>query len=64
MRIIYGTGNQAKLLSMRRALADLNIEVVGIKDLLFEIPSVNETGNTPLENARIKLRKWFKYLLV
>ena len=62
MRIIYGTGNQAKLLSMRRALADLNIEVVGIKDLLSEIPSVIETGNTPLENARIKAVAYYKLL--
>lgn len=62
VKIIYGTGNQAKLLSMRRALADLNIEIAGIKDLLFEIPNIVENGNTPLENARIKAFAYYQIL--
>ncbi len=54
MKILYGTGNPAKLSAMQRRLAGLNIEVIGLKDIDMDIPDIVEDGKTPLENARKK----------
>lgn len=60
MKILYGTTNQAKLDLMKRATSPLGIEVFGLSDLDCEIPDVSEIGHTPLENAEIKARAYFK----
>ena len=61
MRILYGTGNQAKLSAMKRRLEKLEeIELIGLRDLDMEIPHVPETGSTPLENARQKALAYYK----
>ena len=57
MRLLYGTGNQAKLSAMKHRLEKMNIELIGLNDLRVEgytIPDVLEDGETPLENARKK----------
>lgn len=57
LKLLYGTGNPAKLEAMRRRLSSLGIEVVGLKDIVNKIeaiPDVIEDGRTPLENARKK----------
>lgn len=57
MKLLYGTGNQAKLSAMRSRLEPLGIELIGLSDLKTEgkaVPEVLENGNTPLENARLK----------
>lgn len=63
MKLLYGTGNPAKLESMRIRLAQLDIELLGLKNLMAEgksIPRVPEDGNTPLENARQKAAAYYK----
>lgn len=60
MKILYGTGNRAKLDSMRRRLSGLPVDIVGLKDLKLEIPNVPEDGDTPLENARQKAQYYYK----
>lgn len=60
MKILYGTGNSAKLNHMRKRLEPLGLEVIGLQELKVEIPQVEETGNTPLENARIKALAYYK----
>ena len=60
MKLIYGTGNPAKLQAMRAVLAELDIEVVGLNELDMKIPYVAENGNTPLENARQKALAYYK----
>lgn len=45
---------------MRRAVDPLGIEIIGLGDLGMEIPEVNESGDTPLENAEIKARAYFE----
>lgn len=64
MRILYGTGNSAKLSSMRSRLESLNqkygIELIGLKDLDTKIPQVPEDGSTPLENAHQKAVAYYK----
>ena len=32
-RVLYGTGNQAKLQTMRRRLAGLKLEILGLQDM-------------------------------
>ena len=54
MKLLYGTGNLAKLSAMRNRLEQLDIELIGLNDLRVEgknVPEVKEDGNTPLENA-------------
>ena len=60
MKILYGTTNQGKLLAMKKSVEGLDIELIGLKDLDRELPAVNETGKTPLENAEIKARAYFE----
>lgn len=63
MEIIYGTGNEAKLSHMRRALPGLPFQITGLLDAAamrgIELPEVEENGNTPLENARQKAEAYF-----
>lgn len=62
MKILYGTGNPAKLAAMKRRLEKLDIELIGLKDLKekgLKIPEVPENGNTPLENARQKAKAYY-----
>ena len=64
MKILYGTGNPAKLSAMKTRLECLNkkydIELIGLKDLDTEIPQVPEDGSTPLENAHQKAVAYYK----
>ncbi len=60
MKLLYGTGNPAKLSVMRKKLEDLGIELIGLQDLDCEIPSVPEDGQTPLENARQKAMAYYR----
>ena len=56
MKLLYGTGNLAKLSAMRNRLEQLDIELIGLNDMRAEgkiVPKVIEDGNTPLENARL-----------
>lgn len=59
---VYGTGNPAKLQSMRDCLAPLGIEIAGLKETGVVIPDIDESGNTPLENARIKAMTYYAAL--
>lgn len=63
MKILYGTGNLAKLASMKDRLEPLDIELIGLHDLIAEgkaISEVPEDGNTPLENARQKAIAYYE----
>ncbi len=64
MKILYGTGNPAKLSSMRSRLEGLvrkySIELISLKDLDTTIPQVPENGSTPLENARQKAVAYYQ----
>ena len=60
MRLLYGTGNPAKLADAKKWLKGLDYEVLGLRDMEGEIPDVPEDGNTPLENARQKAFAYYK----
>lgn len=61
MKVLYGTTNPAKIQYMKEILKGLDIEIVGLKDVDLDIGSVEEVGNSPLENARIKAVNYAKY---
>lgn len=60
MRLLYATGNPAKIIAMQNRIRELGIELIGLKDLNREIPDVIEDGNTPLENARKKALGYYE----
>lgn len=63
MKLLFGTGNQAKLSVMRKRLSKFEIELIGLNDLKAdgkEIPIVTENGITPLENARLKAFAYYE----
>lgn len=65
MRLLYGTGNPAKLDAMKKRLKELDIEIIGLKDvdcctLQKEELDIPEQGATPLENARQKAQTYYK----
>lgn len=62
MKLIYGTGNPAKLAWIRDILQGLPIEIIPIQDVLSNLPDVPETGSSPLENARQKANAYYKIL--
>lgn len=52
-----------KLSVMRNRLDKIGIELIGLNDLKAEgktIPKVEESGNTPLENARLKALAYYE----
>ena len=48
MRLIYGTGNQAKISYMKRNLQELPIEIIGLREAAeeagVELPEIDENG--------------------
>lgn len=62
MKILYGTRNAAKVNSMKNMLKNLPIEVISLNDINLEIGKIDESGDSPLENARIKAFTYYKEL--
>jgi len=62
VKVLYGTTNPAKIQYMKEILKGLDIEIIGLKDVDLDIGSVEEVGNSPLENARIKAINYSKYV--
>lgn len=60
MKLLYGTGNQGKFESARKWVEGMEIELCSLRDMKGDIPEVNETGVTPLENARMKAEAYYE----
>ena len=63
MKLLYGTGNLAKLDAMQSRLKNLGIELIGLHDLIADgitVPKVSEDGDTPLQNARQKAIAYYE----
>ena len=63
MKLLFGTGNLAKLSVMKHRLEKIDIELIGLGDLKAagkNIPKVLENGDTPLENARLKALTYYE----
>jgi 8-oxo-dGTP diphosphatase len=59
MKLLYGTSNPSKLQHMRVMLAGLNINIIGLDDIKINV-EIEENGDTPLENAKIKAMEYYK----
>lgn len=59
MKILYGTTNNGKLKAMKNAVKSLDIQLISLNDVDGELPSINESGITPLDNAEIKARAYY-----
>lgn len=59
MKLLLATGNSGKIREISRALENLPLDLVSLKD--FEkIVSVKETGNSFVANARLKARGYYR----
>lgn len=59
--LLYGTGNPAKLNTMRRSLDGMGIKLISLAEMTNKPPEVDESGKSPLENARIKAVSYYRY---
>lgn len=59
-RIVFATGNSDKMKEIRMILADLNLEILSMKDAGIQI-DIEENGTTFEENAMIKARAVAEY---
>lgn len=64
MKLLYATGNPAKIEAMRRRIAVLGIELYGLDALKVQPPRIPETGSSPLENAIQKAKAYYEALQV
>jgi len=64
VRFIYGTTNEAKIEFMRRRVEHLNIEILSLNDVGAPNLHIEENGNNPLDNARIKALAYYDALRV
>ena len=62
MILIYGTTNNAKLRFMKRRIEPLGIEILSLDDIGAPKLDIDESGNDPLENAKIKALAYYKAL--
>jgi 8-oxo-dGTP diphosphatase len=59
MKLLYGTTNPAKLAIMRSKVEGLGIEIIGLKDIDIKVDPVDESGDNPMENARVKALAYY-----
>ncbi len=59
--LLFGSGNPSKLKTMRDSLKGLDIEIMGLRDMEKSPPTVDESGSSPLENARIKALAYYRH---
>jgi len=60
LTLLFGTSNIGKLSAMRKHLAGLNVNIIGLNDINIKLPDIDESGNNPLENARIKAQAYYR----
>lgn len=60
MELIFGTGNHGKFMMMKDFLEELNVDLIGLDDLAGVEESPEESGSTPLENARMKAEYYYR----
>ncbi|MCL2216235.1 MAG: hypothetical protein FWB91_04350 [Defluviitaleaceae bacterium] len=62
MKLLYATTNKSKIAFMQKRVAYLSIELLSLADVNAPILHIDENGNSPLENARIKALAYFNAL--
>lgn len=61
MKVLFATNNPAKVRNYKEKLLEHGIELITLKDLVFNIP-VEENGKNAIENAYIKARTYYDEL--
>jgi len=64
MEILYGTTNPAKIEFMQRRVDPLGIKILSLHDVGNPQLEIDECGNDPLENARIKALAYYNALQI
>jgi inosine/xanthosine triphosphate pyrophosphatase family protein len=61
MELIYGTRNPAKVMSMKKMLSGLYMQ---LRDLCSSkhLPIVEEIGSSPLDNVRAKAETYYRFI--
>ena len=62
MKLIYGTTNKAKLNFMKRHTEPLGINILSLDEVNAPKLDIDECGNTPIENAKIKALAYYNAL--
>jgi len=64
MKLLYGTSNKSKIKTMKEHVASLGIEILCLCDVDAPDIDIDESGTTPLENARIKAIAYYEALKI
>ena len=64
MKLVYGTTNRAKIDFMKRRIEHLGIEVLSLDDVGAPKMHIDENGNSPLDNAKIKALTYYDILRI
>jgi len=62
VQLIYGTTNKAKIDFMKKRMEPLGIEILSLNDVDAPKLDIDESGSTPLENAKIKALAYYRAL--
>jgi len=64
MELLYGTTNKSKITFMEKKISHLGIKILSLTDINAPKMHIEENGNSPLDNARIKALEYYKALKV
>jgi len=62
MDLIYGTSNISKINHMKKMIRNSKINIIGFAELDLSSPRIDENGNSPSENARIKALEYYSLI--
>ena len=62
MKLIYGTTNKAKIDFMKCRIEPLGIEILSLNDVDAPKIHIEENGNSPIDNAKIKALAYYNTL--
>lgn len=64
MKLLYGTTNKSKIIFMRSIVSSLGIEIIDLEEVGNPKIDIDESGNVPLENAKIKALAYYNALKI
>ena len=64
MKLLFATTNKGKITLMKRRTDNLGIELISLNDISVPQLNIEENGNSPLENAKIKALAYYDALKV
>jgi len=64
MQLLYGTTNKSKIAFMQKRVLSLGIDLISLSDVSAPKLNIEENGNSPLDNAKIKALAYYNALKV